>query len=259
MPKNHLGYMTWPEVKQAAERKLPVLIPMGTVEVQGLHTPMGFDYIVAERLAWAVAEREESIVCPTIPYGYSDFSNSFPGTVTLNPQTVYELVRDVTASLLGHGFRHLIFLDRHTLSDPMRRQVAEEFRESHGVKIASVFPTSLTPSVSKDLYEKQEGVFAHGGEPGASLMLYLTPDDMRMEGAERHPPQSPWNGLEVVGPNSVRIGKSDLTVYINFADVAPTGGLGDPSLADAERGKIMFDRMVDVIAEFVARFRKIEM
>jgi creatinine amidohydrolase/Fe(II)-dependent formamide hydrolase-like protein len=141
----------------------------------------------------------------------------------------------------------------------MRRQVAEEFRETHGVKLSSVFPTSLTPSVSKDLYEKHEGVFAHGGEPGASLMLYLTPDDMQLEGAERHAPESPWNGLKVVGPNTVRIGQSDLTVYINFADVAPTGGLGDPSQADADKGKIMFDRMVDVITEFVAQFRKIDM
>lgn len=259
MPTNHLGYMTWPEVKAAAARKVPVLIPMGTVETQGLHSPIGFDYIVAERLAEAVATREDCIVCPTLPFGYSHFSRRFPGTISLRPDTVRGVVFDVAESLLRHGFRHLIFVDRHTLNDPMRQDVAEELRERYGVCIASVFPTSLAPSLSRDLYEMHEGVFAHGGEPGVSLLLYLTPDAMKMEGVQKRLIATPWHGFDVVGPHVVRLGESTVNIYVDYADLAPTGGLGDPTQASVEKGRIMFERMVEFVVHFVARFREVEM
>src|SRR5437870_6612190 len=119
MSNSHLSLMTWQQVQAAAGRKVPVLIPMGTLETQGLHMPMGCDSIVAERLATSVAEREECLVCPTVPFGYSPFSKSFSGTISLRAETLRYLLTDIANSLVGHGFRHLIFINNHGLNEPI--------------------------------------------------------------------------------------------------------------------------------------------
>lgn len=260
MPQRYLGRMTWQMVEEAAERDLPVLIPLGTLEMQGLHAPMGHDYIVAERLAAAVAEREECLVSPTVPFGYSHFSKPVPGTISLRPETLHHLLTDIAESLLRHGFKHLIFINNHGLNEPILGHVADDVRERYGVSIASVFPSKLAQDLSRDLYERQEGVFAHGGEPTVSLMMYLTPEDMKgMDEAQPRAYHSPFEQFELAGPGSVRVGESSVNVYIDITRIAPTGGGGDASVASAEKGRIMFERMVDLLSDFVAQFRHVEM
>lgn len=260
MPQRHMGRMTWQMVEEVAERRIPVLIPLGTLEMQGLHSPMGHDYIVAERLAAAVAEREECLVCPTVPFGYSHFSKPVPGTVSLRPETLRHLVTDIAESLLRHGFKHLIFINNHGLNEPILGHVADEVRERHGVSIASVFPSKLAQDLGDDLYETQEGVFAHGGEPTVSLMMYLTPEDMqRMDEAQPREYYSPIDQFELTGPGSVRVGDSSVNVYMDITLIAPTGGGGNASAASAEKGRIMFERMVDLVADFVTQFKQVEM
>jgi len=259
MTAHHMGHMTWKEVEQAAARDVPVLIPCGTLEAQGLFSPMGHDYIVSERLAMAVSERVECLVAPTVPFGYSHFLAPFSGTITLRSETMEYLFTDIVESLIKHGFKHLIFLNNHGASEPMLWHVADETRVKHGVVLASIFPTRLAQDLSKDLFETQAGVFAHGGEPTISVLLYLCPEDMRMENLQPIPFTSPWRGLDVPAPYTVRMNDANVTVYMNMAEIAPTGGSGDPAQGSAEKGKIMFDRMVEFIADFVTKFRTVEM
>ncbi|HZQ06791.1 MAG TPA: creatininase family protein [Anaerolineae bacterium] len=259
MPSHHMGHMTWQQVAEAAARDVPVLLPCGTLEAQGLYSPMGHDYIVAERLALAVSERTECLVAPTLPFGYSPFLMSFSGTISLRPETLRMLFKDMVESLLRHGFKHLIFINNHGASEPMLWHVAEETRVEHGVVLASIFPTRLAEDLSKDLFETQKGVFAHGGEPTISVMMYLCPEDMQLENLQRISFTSPWNNFEIPGPNAIRMNGANVTVYMNFAELIPTGGTGDPAQGSADKGKIMFDRMVDFIAAFVPEFRKVPM
>jgi creatinine amidohydrolase/Fe(II)-dependent formamide hydrolase-like protein len=102
-------------------------------------------------------------------------------------------------------------------------------------------------------------VFAHGGEPTISVLLHLCPEDMKLENAQRIPFTSPWRGLEVPAPYTVRMNGTNVTVYMDMSEIAPTGGSGDPAQGSAEKGKIMFDRMVEFIAEFVTKYREVKM
>jgi creatinine amidohydrolase/Fe(II)-dependent formamide hydrolase-like protein len=51
------------------------------------------------------------------------------------------------------------------------------------------------------------------------------------------------------------IGSQAVRVYHDFGDLSPTGTLGDPSLASAEAGKVLFDGSVQALSEFIADFR----
>jgi creatinine amidohydrolase len=259
MTTRQMERMTWQEIGKAAERDVPVLIPCGTQEAQGLYSPMGHDSIVAERLALAVSERVECLVAPTVPFGYSHFLTPFPGTITLRSQTMEYLFTDIVESLVKHGFRHLIFINNHGASEPMLWHVADEMRVKHGVVIASIFPSKLAQDLSKDLFETQAGVFAHGGEPTISVLLYLCPEDMKLDNPQRIPFTSPWRGLEVPAPYTVRLNGTNVTVYMDMAEIAPTGGSGDPAQGSAEKGRIMFERMVEFIADFVTKYRVVKM
>lgn len=51
----------------------------------------------------------------------------------------------------------------------------------------------------------------------------------------------------------------ELILYMAFPDIAPTGASGDPTQASPEKGRIMFERMVNLVAGFVAQFRRVAM
>jgi creatinine amidohydrolase len=254
-----MARMTWPEVGEAAKRDVPVLIPMGTLEVQGLHGPMGQDAMVAEALALAVAEKTECLVAPTIPFGYSHFAKPYPGTISLRAETLRALLDDVVDSLVSHGFRHLVFINNHGLSEPIVGHAADEAREKYGIVLASVFPTKIASEFGRELFNPVEGVFAHGGQPSSSLLLHLFPDDVRMDKTERHVFDSPWRDFEVPGPQQVRVNGATINMYMAFPEITPTGSAGDPTVASAEKGKIMFERMVDAVSAFVEKFRAVKM
>lgn len=255
----HLGHITWADAKAAAERNVPVLVPVGTVEAQGLHAVMGHDYIVAERLADDVAKRVDCLVVPTVPFGYSHFSKAFPGTISLRAETVRAIFFDIAEALVLHGFSRLIFFNNHGLNEPILGHVADSIRERHGVNIVSIFPYQVAATLGRDLYEDPELAFAHGGEPTISLLMYLAPEGMRMEGAGRTSLAHSWRGLEVKGPSSVRVGDLTATVYMDFGELAPAGGSGDPTQATAKKGEIIFARVVDAVAEFVDTFAGLEL
>ena len=254
-----LAHMTWPVVAAAAKDGWPVIVPIGTVEAQGLHAPMGHDHIVAEALGRAVSERIECVVTPTIPFGYSHFSKPFAGTISLRPGTLYALLEDLVSCLAQSGFNRFIFINNHSLNEPVLGHVADEMRERHGVLIASVFPSQMAADLSADLYEDQESVFAHGGEPTVSLMMHLTPEAMQnMDQAGPLDFISPFEELELAGPGAVRFGGTSVKVYTDIAKMMPTGGAGDPRAASADKGLLMFERMTEVVAEFVKVFIETE-
>jgi creatinine amidohydrolase len=261
MTQHQLGYLVWQKVAEAAREDTPVLIPMGTVEMQGLHSPMGHDYIVAERLALAVAEQEACLICPTVPFGYSHFSRPIPGTISLRAETLRNLLTDICESLLKHGFRHLIFINNHGLNEPILGHVADDIRERYQVSVASVFPSKIAQDIAQELglFSGDSTVFAHGGEPTVSLMMYLTPDDMAMQGAQYRPYASPFPGFELAGPGAVKVKPTTVNVYMDMTKLAPTGGGGDANQASAEKGRQMFEGMAELVAGFIRQFREVRM
>ena len=51
------------------------------------------------------------------------------------------------------------------------------------------------------------------------------------------------------------LGGSAIRTYLDFADLSPTGTLGDPALATPEAGKKFFEAVVGELAAFIEDFR----
>jgi creatinine amidohydrolase len=258
MSKIHWARMTWQEVQEAQKRKPVVLIPIGTVETQGLYNIIGLETIIVERLAEEVAKRTDSLVLPAIPFGESASFVKIPGTITVRPEILAGLYEDIFRSVLRHGFDHLLFLAAHVPNQPIVEQVFYKLRAEKGVLAACINPGRMAPNYLKDLFEKPTEVRGHGGEPSISLIQYLCPEDVSLKGAKPAQALKEFRGLRIEG-GGAKFQDFEVLMALNQEDVAPeTYGWGDPTQGGPDQGKIMFERMVDSLTAFVERFKQMD-
>jgi creatinine amidohydrolase len=193
----HLDQIPFPEVDRLARSKNAlVILPVGVVEEHGAHLPLGLDSFAAEAYGEATAGHlEESgyevVIAPTIGYGVARAAIDFPGTLSLEPETLKSLVVDIGRSLARHGLTRLVILNGHRdlghmkALDDARVVLVEE-------KTAQVLCVGFTndPAMSAACY--REGVRelsrsmrpeleGHGGEWETSLALHAFPGTVKRE------------------------------------------------------------------------------
>lgn len=126
-----LERMTWPEAKAALERGVAVVIPVGSTEQHGHHLPLSTDTINVYALARLAAERSgQAVVTPPVAFGTAHNHMHFPGTITLQLDTLKALLVDVAASLIHHGFHRLLLLNGHGGNISAVGAAAEQIREA---------------------------------------------------------------------------------------------------------------------------------
>src|SRR5919202_2934640 len=95
-----LDRRTWPEVQDAiAAGRDTVVMALGAFEQHGPHLPLATDNLLGDRLAWAVADRLDAFVAPTLAVGCSAHHLGFPGTLSVSPATFGQVVRDLVSAL----------------------------------------------------------------------------------------------------------------------------------------------------------------
>ena len=103
------------EMKYVQEKKIPLVIPAGTVEYHGPHCSYGCDTLVAEGLVKKLAEKKEIMIAPTISYSPSSYAvgDSKSGTVHVEETAFENYVYYVFMSLLSAGYRNIYVLIHH--------------------------------------------------------------------------------------------------------------------------------------------------
>lgn len=114
-----LAKIPFPEVERLARTgRALVILPVGVVEEHGAHLPLGLDSFAAEAYAASAAPHLEAqgyevIVAPTITYGVARAAIDFPGTLSLEPETLRSMVVEIGRSLARHGLLRLAILNGH--------------------------------------------------------------------------------------------------------------------------------------------------
>ena len=250
-----LGRMSWKEIQAILPRNPVLLLPIGTVEQHGPHLPVNADNMVADFVARRAAEATEAYMVPAINYGYSPLCRDFPGTVSIRPETLTSVIRDVSQALFRQGFRRFIFVNNHGGNQPSCEQVARELKAEHGLVIGNIYPWNLGYTLMRDTYEDPAAVYGHGGEPETSAMMGMFPEDVMIDlMAGRDPITS---GLfKLRRDNLIEIPGQSVggTVFLDHGDLFPNGVSGDPSPATAERGQMWIERVVNFAIDFVRNF-----
>ena len=238
----HLDRMTWSEVKMEIQAgRDTVIVPFGSTEQHGRHMPLGTDAVLGDEFGWALADRLNAFLAPTVRLGCSEHHLSFPGTISLSDDTFQRIVSDVVASLSRHGFRRIVLLPTHGGNfKPLAEAFAElkpvddveviAFTDLDGL-VNAAFKSSKTSGVDP----AQSG--AHSGEWETSLMLALRPEQVKMDQAT----------AGFVGPLSEIMEK----VFGGIHNLDENGVLGDPRPATAAAGEKYFEDTVNFLYRWV--------
>jgi creatinine amidohydrolase len=238
----HLAKVPFPEAERIARSgRALVILPVGVVEEHGAHLPLGLDSFAAEVYAEAAAPHLEEkgyevVVAPTIPYGVARAAIDFPGTLSLEPQTLKSLVVDIGRSLARHGLDRFVILNGHRDLNHMKA-LEEACGTLIGEKTAQVLCVGFTsdpdltaacyrdgvPQLSRSDRPDREG---HGGEWETSLALHAFPDLVKRDIVQ---------GLEPNFDYDVEAFRGETKDYWSLSN--GSGYFGSPQSASAETGK----------------------
>jgi len=234
--------MSWVEFDARRKTTETVIIPTGAVEIYGPHLPMGTDSIVAEAIATRLAEKTGAMIAPAITMGDSSMLLDFTGTLTLRKSTYEAAMDDLCSSLIGYGFKNLMFINGHSGNVDMINYLARRYQREHGVKCGQIDWWRFAAANGNDIFELK-GHMAHGhaSECGTSVMLHLRPDLVDMSKA-----------VKIVPSSDVYQVFTDVIRYIPFSSRTPNGTIGDATIGTAEKGKALLDKCVARIADYMA-------
>ena len=213
--------------------------PVGSFEQHSVHLPLATDTIMAEHFARIIAEELQAALLPALPYGTCLEQTGFRGSLTLRPETLMGIVRDVADEMERQGFATLVLLNGHGGNHALVPVVRDINRLNRPIKILLVnFWEHGDPALAKEC--RQHGPAFHSDAWETSVMLALRPDLVRPERVDMaKPPEAPYP-----------LGQSDLSTF-GVGHVAPEGATGFPSMATAERGQRIVASIRERIVPFV--------
>ena len=236
-----LEEMTWPEIKAALEQGIDtVVIYAASIEQHGPALPEMTDTVLGYAGAVDLAKRlGNALAAPVIRPGLSKHHMSFPGSVTLRPEVFKGVVEDYVAAYVHHGFRTVVLASSHGGNFRMMDELAAELAEKYpDVCIVSACSLDELDETLAQM-EIEEGLPAgtcggHACDWETSVMMSLDERYVRKDKL-----QAGYIGA-LTGELLERFFEQGVH------SVSPIGVMGDPTKADAERGRRYFNRLQDV-------------
>jgi len=218
------------------------IVSFGVLEKHSEHLPLGTDYLNGHRLACLAAEREPAVVFPPFYYGQIYEARCFPGTVTIKPTLLLELIEAVLDEIGRNGFHKIILLNAHGGNGHLLPFVAQ-------CSLWQEKPYALyyyTRWVSGDRAQEWSALLetknhGHACECETSISLANHPQLVKMERVPQQPAE-PLDRLAALPANF-----SGISWYANY----PDHYAGDARPATAEKGVALRKLQVESFADFI--------
>jgi creatinine amidohydrolase len=249
--------LTWPEINEAVQAQKVILLPIGSTEQHGHHLPLDVDNFLARSVCITAAKKapSEMLIMPTIPYGYNEHAIDFPGTIHISFDLFVRYGVEVCKSVAHAGFRRIIIVDGHGSNEHLCEFIARRATLETEALVASTMWTNLAVEAFESVRESRDGGAAHACELETSVYLHLEPSRVQMDKAADH-----YGGA--AGAEGSRFLHVDLTrgwgpmKVVRWTSTAtPTGVSGAPTLATAEKGRIILEGAAQNLLDFVREFK----
>ena len=239
--------MTWTEVEALDRSRVVALLPVGAVEAHGPHLPLITDGVIAHSMASAAAARLEKldlipVLLPPLDYSAAPFAASFPGTISIAPETITGLIVDVADSLASWGIPLLALANAHL--DPAHlgalHAAATAVREKERLQVA--FPDLTRRPWGSRLTQEFKSGACHAGQFEGSVILAARPEWVREE------IRSTLSANPTSLSTAIRQGKT------TFQEAGgPQAYFGDPAAATWEEGEQTIQELGQILADAVAQ------
>jgi len=221
---------------------------VGSFEQHGAHMPLDTDSIEADFFARLVAEDLDAVLLPTQRFGTCLEQTGFRGSLTLRPETLMQIARDVADEVESQGFRILVLINGHGGNHCLTPVVRDINRLDRVLKIIQTdFWRFCDPEIARE--SRQRGTDFHASEWETSLMLALRPELVGDDRRDRVPETGAAHPLV----------QADLTTF-GFGCINPEGPAGFPSYATREKGQQIIasirENLLPHVRDRIARLRQ---
>jgi creatinine amidohydrolase len=174
--------LTWEEIGELRAGGMDMaILPIGSTEQHGPQLAVSVDTVSAVQVAHAVSERTGVPVLPAVSYGCSlGHSRRWPGTISLSPHTLIDLVAEIADWVISAGFRRLLLLNGHVTNFAPLRCALELLRSRHEQAMVAVVNLHDISARVGELYASDAGDW-HANAAETSLMLAIAPQLVRAD------------------------------------------------------------------------------
>ena len=225
-----LEFMTWRQVESYLDKSDILIVPTGSTEQHGPNGLIGTDHLVAEGVARAVGELCGVPVHPTVNVGMSLHHLGFPGTSSLTAATFMRVLTEIVESTYRNGFRRYFFINGHGGNNDTASAAGSDLLLELG-DVDWIWRTwwdfDDVQKLAAEFFGDRNGDHATASE--ISITMHLHPGCVEsVERCEVTRPEHEWP----LSPEAFRATFPDGRMY------------SDPSLADPEKGKRIFEMSV---------------
>lgn len=244
-----LSRATWTEVEESVRtgRITKVILPIGSLEQHGPHLPLSTDTTIADYVAGQVSKRcSTTFLMPPIQLGCASEHIGFPGTISLQPETMSSIIIDISHSLMKSRLNKLFIINGHGGNKATIDAAITKIKQT--LPIIRVYSFTVTDVVKQKFDEIRKSgkrLVGHADEIETSMMLVIQPEVVDLSKAVREEPSLPR-------PLSF---ESEDMARISFAwsarELTKSGVIGDPPLASVDTGKILLDFATQIISKII--------
>jgi creatinine amidohydrolase len=233
-----------------------IILPLGAVE-QHAHLAVSTDADIVTQIALGAEKQliNDTLLCPTLPFGSSHHHLSFGGIISVSTTTYTQLIVELVESLLQSGFRRIVLLNGHGGNiTPVKQALAilsNKYDDTLNPNIALVTYWELAGKAFAGAFPMESPALSHACEYETSLLLHLFPDKVFTEEIRRAKrPES--NGFIFWEDEEPHKG---VFMIKQTQFISSNGSSGEPELASKEKGAYLFTQAVDALVAFLHSFK----
>ncbi len=235
----NLEDLTWIEAEKVLKEYDVVLIALGArTKEHGPHLLLKNDYVMAEYLKKRVIQEVPVVVLPTLQYGYYPAFLEYPGSISIQPETFKNLIKDICFSMNGYGIEKFYVLNTGVSTLRSLAEAREELLDK-GIVLNFLNVLEVDEKLPSGFMKQEGGTHADEGE--TSMMLYIAPEMVDMSKAVKDYDSRPDRKGLTRDPEGA-------------GHFSPTGIWGDPTLATREKGRIIVEATV---AEIIRQVKEL--
>ncbi|HON64413.1 MAG TPA: creatininase family protein [Bacilli bacterium] len=234
--------LTSKEFAQAVKETGVCIVAFGVIERHGDHLPLGTDFLNGHKLATLAAQKESAVVFPPFYFGQIYEARCFPGTVTISPRLLIDLIQGVLDEIGRNGFKKIILFNAHGGNAYLLPFLAQcQLWEEKPYQVYYYQGDHNPDRIKKRNSLWETPLHGHACECETSKTLYLHRNLVKMD-------QIPAGTTEPLGRlNHLPSNFSGLTWYSNY----PNHYVGDAQKASYEKGKQLVALEVEALVEFI--------
>lgn len=244
--------LTSPQIAQL-DKNIPVLILISATEQHGPHLPLATDRMIGEHIANTLnaAMPNEVLILPVVSVGCSTHHMNFAGSLTLTHDTFSQVVHDLVASVVHHGFHKILLLNSHGGNLGVGQVLVEQLGYKYpSADIAMATWWRIAGEALLKISESGFGGTGHACELETSLMLLIAPHLVVTELIARsiNNPTFSWAEGDMLHGSTA-------SYYRSMKQMTDNGVYGDPTYASAAKGQEITDVVIIALSKIVKELR----